>query len=361
MTRRRVASGVALLLTALVVLGALPGLAAAETRAGGSIVVAEGETVNGLEAFGGSVVVRGTVDGNLVALGGDVTVAETGRVTGDASGAAGSVTVAGVVEGDLSAAAGEVSVTERGTVEGAIEVGAGTLRIDGTIGGDVTAGAETIVLGDAASIGGDLTYDGTLRGDRTAVAGTIVRDDSIRGPYGVGSDVTGVADWLFGVYGFLVNLVLGAILLLVVPRFSRSVAESAASRPVRAGFAGLLALFGIPLLLVLVALTVVGIPLTVVGLLLFAVLAWFGTVYGRFAVGTWLLSLAETENRWAALVVGFLVVAVAVRVPVLGWLVNLLVFLLGFGALVTTLVDRRRGSEKREGAAAAADGDAEPA
>ncbi|WP_458209401.1 hypothetical protein [Haladaptatus sp. NG-SE-30] len=53
------------LLVLLLVFATIPGIAAAESRAGGTIVVEEGETVKGLEAFGGTVIVRGTVDGDL--------------------------------------------------------------------------------------------------------------------------------------------------------------------------------------------------------------------------------------------------------------------------------------------------------
>ncbi|WP_254840814.1 bactofilin family protein [Natronomonas marina] len=343
-----------LLVTLLVVLAAMPGLAAAETRTGGSVVVAEGETVDGLETFAGSVVVRGTVEGDLSAFAGDVTVAETGRVTGDVASAAGSIRIAGAVDGDVSGAAGDVTVAETATVGGNLDAGAGTLRIDGTVDGDVTVGAERIVLGPTASVGGDLTYDGRLEGPRSAVAGTVERDSSLGGP-GVFEPVDpGVSEWVFGVYGFLVNLALGAILLAAFPGFSRRVADSAIETPVQAGALGLGLVVAVPILLVLVALTIVGIPLTLVGSVLFAVLVWVGAVYGRIAVGTWLTSYTTVENRWVALLVGFLVVGVAVRVPWVGWIPELLVFLLGFGALALALNERRRRSRRtaEEGAPA---------
>jgi len=82
--------GIALLLALLVVLAVVPGVAAAESRSGGTVVVAEGETIDeNLEAFGGTIVVHGTVNGDLSAFGGDVLV--TGDVTGDVSVFAGNV------------------------------------------------------------------------------------------------------------------------------------------------------------------------------------------------------------------------------------------------------------------------------
>lgn len=182
----------AILVTVRVVVATVPGVVAAETRTGESAAVAEGETVDGLEAFAGSVVVRGTV------------------------------------EGDLAGAAGDVPIAETGTVGGTVEAGAGTVRIDGAVRGDVTVGADTIVLGENASLGGDRTYDGQLRGDRDAVAGSIERDPSLGDV--VVPEVPAVADWAFEFYGLLANRALGATLLLAFPTSSRRVADRASGR-----------------------------------------------------------------------------------------------------------------------------------
>jgi len=97
--------------------------------------------------------------------------------------------------------------------------------------------------------------------------------------------------------------------------------------------------------LLLIAITVVGIPLSIIGVFLFIGFVWVGAVYGRYAIGTWLSGLAGTGNRWVGLLVGVLVVAALKRLPFLSGLVELLVVLLGLGALSLAVVDRyRRGS-----------------
>jgi len=103
-------------LVARVVFGTVPATVAAQSdaRTGGTIVVEEGETVDSLEAFGGSVVVQGTVTGDVSAVGGDVRIEETGQVNGDLEAAAGSVTIAGTVDGDVEVGAGSFTVTESG-------------------------------------------------------------------------------------------------------------------------------------------------------------------------------------------------------------------------------------------------------
>lgn len=308
----------------LVVLALFPGVAAAQQQSGASVVVEEGETHEGdLEAFSGNVVVHG-------------------RVTGDVNAAAGNVRIDGTVDGNVEVAAGNVYLGPNATVGGNLEAAAGNVVIAGTIDGDVDAAAETITLASTASIGGDLTYGGTLeREDGATVAGTVSQGDAQVAPFGgMGPSIPG---WAFTVYGFLVNAVLGAVLLLAFPAFSRTVADRAVDAPARSTGFGLLALIAVPIGLVVLMLTIVGIPLSLIGFVLFGLSLWVGAVYGRFAVGVWLLDVADVDNRWLALVAGLVVVAAVGLVPVVGGLVELLVVLLGFGALATALNRRYRG------------------
>ncbi|WP_436907328.1 bactofilin family protein [Halosimplex marinum] len=341
---RRIATGLVVL---VVVLSVLPGVAAAASRTGGTVVVGAGETVDeDLQAFGGTVVVRGTVDGDLQAFGGSVVV--EGAVTGDVDATAGSVQILGSVGGDVTAAGGAVDVGEGAQIGGTLEAGAGSIAVDGTVEGDARLGADSIRLGEDARIDGDLIYDGDLvRADGAVVDGTVTQDDGLS--VGTEPDFT-IPGVVFTVYGVFVALLVGAILLLVFPGTAAEVADRATGDPLRTGGIGLLATIGVPIVIGVVAVTIVGIPLAIAGTLAFGLLAWLGTVYGRFVLGTWLLSLADVENRWAALVVGVVTVALLRLVPVVGALTRLVVFLLGFGALVAVLADAyrdRRGRRER--------------
>ncbi|WP_224447438.1 polymer-forming cytoskeletal protein [Haloprofundus salilacus] len=360
---------VALVVLAVVVaLAAVPGVATAITRSGDTVVVAEDETVDELNAFGGSVVVRGTVNGNVSALAGDVYVADTGRVGGNVAGAAGAVRIAGSVEGDVAGASGSLTLEEGSTVGGDVAAGTGSLTVaeGATVRGDLSAGAQTasingtvegdaeidadeILLGSAAVIEGDLTYDGTLqRADGAVVNGTVEREDDLATAAPVGTDGPLIPGWTFAVYGLLLNLLLGAILLFVFPSFSQRVVLEAARSPGLSGGVGLLSVVVVPLVLLLLVLTLVGIPLALVGSVLFGLLVWVGGVYGRFAVGAVILAYTDREGEWVALLVGVLVVGLVVQIPVLGWVVNLAVGLVGLGALVLALSSgyRRRRAER---------------
>ena len=341
MDRRLVA-----LLGVLVMLAAVPApVAAQETRTGGTVVVEEGETVDGpLRAFGGTVIVRGTVNGDLTAAGGNVYV--TGRVNGDLQAMAGNVRINGTVTGDADAVGGNVVLAAGGRVGGELNVGAGSVVVNGEVGENAYVGGDTITLGPSAAVGGDFVYDGTLeRAEGARVAGQ-VREESNPG----GSvDFTGpiVPTWVEGVYGFLANLVLGAVLLLAFPRFSAGVAGRASRTPLRSGGAGLLTFVGVPVLFVVLLLSLVGIPVALLVILLYPLVLWVGYVYGAFALGAWTLGLTDADNRWLALALGVFVVSIVGFVPVLGGLVQLLVLLLGLGAFALGVWGGLRGRRDR--------------
>ncbi|WP_267641544.1 bactofilin family protein [Haloarchaeobius amylolyticus] len=333
---------VVLLVTLLVVLGSVPGAVGAESVVAGTFVVDEGETVRGLDVVGATVVVRGTVQGDLNGAAADVRIEDTGVVTGDVNVAAASIDIAGRVGGDVNAGTATLRVQEGAVIAGKLSAGAADATIAGEIQGDVSLGADVIRLTDTAVVGGEFRYDADeLVGvDRASIAGPVVRDESIgSSDFGV-SVAEDFAEGVFAVYGFLVNLAVGAILLLVLPGFSRRVAETAIGEPAKSGGVGLLALIAVPVALVVIALTIIGIPITLIGAGLFALVAWVAVIYGRFAVGTWLVGKAGGDNRWLALVVGLLFGALFNMLSWVGDIVNFAVFLLGLGALALVLYDR---------------------
>jgi cytoskeletal protein CcmA (bactofilin family) len=341
---------VALTLIAVLLLATVPVASAQEVRGGGAVTVPAGTVHEGdLALFGGSVLIEGTVDGDVEGLAGSITV--VGTVTGDIEAAAGSVTVQGVVDGNVEAAAGSVTVAEGARIGGNLETGTETLTIDGTVDGTVEAGVQTLRVGDSAVIGGDLRYDGEtiVIADGATIGGVAERVDRISvglpGPFVGDVDFGGAFDVLGATFVLAVNVVLGAILLVAAPRFARRVATTGTTDAARSGLAGLATLVGVPVALVVTALTIVGLPLAAVGIGLYLVVLWVGFVYGALVAGTALLGLADRESRWIALLVGLLVPTLAGVVDI-GWLIGLAYLLLGLGAFTLSVLAVRRGGDE---------------
>ena len=342
---------VAVLLVLVVVVGFVPGVAAAQASGtetvGGLVEVAEGETIAGdLSAVGGTVLIAGTITGDVEATGGSVVVAETGVVRGDLTAIGGSVLVEGAIDGDVVVSGGSVLVRDSARVGGSLEAAAGSVRMDGAVGGDARLAGETVLVGPTASVGGDLLYDAetvtvapdaSVAGITRAEEGIVTIETELAPPAlprGVGA-----------AYGLLANLALGAALLVAVPGFTRAVTTVGTRESLRSGGVGLLTFVGVPVVLVLVALTVVGIPLSLGGLVTFALLLWVAFVYGCLAVGGWLLSLIDREDRWLTLVVGVVIVTLVGLVPFVGGIVRFLVLLVGLGAFVLAVRGTRDDDE----------------
>jgi cytoskeletal protein CcmA (bactofilin family) len=340
----------ALLVAAAVVLSLGTGVAAAQSYQGaaGTIMIGPDETYDSIEGVAGTIIVRGTVTGDVDAAAGTVHVTEDGQVGGDIEAAAGTVRIDGTVTGNVSVVGGTVEIGETAQIGGDLDVGASYAAVHGTVNGSVSAGAEALVLGPTASVGGDFRYDAAsfTRDPEASVTGNVVQDDSIGDEAGANADRFALPSWVGVVYGLLVNFLLGGLLLAVFPSFSSRVAARIAERPAASGGVGLLTLIAVPLVLVVLLLTIVGIPLSLVGAVVFGVTIWVAAVYGQFAVGAWALSRADRDNRWLALAVGLIGFAILGAIPVVGWVFELLALLLGLGALALTLREsyQRRGN-----------------
>lgn len=343
------------LLALALVFQAGAGVAAAQSFEGAAdtIIVEEGQTYDSIQGVAGTIIVRGTVTGDVSGAAGTIHVTETGRIDGNIEAAAGTLRIDGAVGGDVSVGGGTVEVSDTAQISGNLESGSSFLRVDGTIDGDVRAGAETIVLGPSANIGGEFRYDAATfnRDSGATVAGGVVQDPQIGDGAGPDFGAISVPSWVGTIYGLFASLLLGAALLAVFPRFSAGVATRVSETPVVTGGVGLLTLVVVPLVLLIFAITIIGLPITIIGALAFGIAVWVGVVYGQYAVGSWAIGLAGYDNRWLALIVGLVGFALLGLIPFIGGLFDLLAFLLGLGALMLGLRDayRSRGGTESGG------------
>lgn len=313
----------------VLVLAVLPGVAAAETLVGGTVTVAEDEELAGdVSATGATVVVRGTVDGDLRAYGRDVRIAEGAEVTGILRVYGGDVRVDGAVGGNALIYGGEVTLGETGSVDRSFGAVADDVTIAGTVGGDANVLARSVTLAESGAVAGGLTYQGELVDEGGTVDGATLRtqDLALVPPLG---PLLAAASLLL----FLANLLLGAFLLYAAPRFADEATRTAVGDPVRTGATGLAAVVGVVVAAGLLAVTVIGLPVAVALLLVGVVLAWVASVYGRFVLGHWLLASLGVDDRYLGLLAGVVLVALLGLVPYVGVAVRAGVFLLGAGVV----------------------------
>lgn len=358
----------------------LPSVAlAADLRSGDAVVIPANQTINDdLYLFGGTISVQGTVNGDVVAFGGNITV--EGPVTGDVIAAGGTVVVSGPVGGSVRAAGGTVAIN--GAVEqdvlagtgnltmggsarigrdllsgaGAANVtapvgrnvlaGAGTLVIASTVGGNVRAEVEALQLAPTAVIAGDLVYTSANQADvaqGAVVRGTVQHNVPARvegEPAAARGFADVVLDWLKALVG---AFVLGMVLILVLPAFTRGVVVALHRAPWMSLGLGVVLLVGLPILalvLFIAGLFVGGWWLGLIAAALWGIALAIGYVLSGLSLGRWILArLGRPEvHALLALLLGLVILTLVSAVPYVGWLVGLLAVLFGLGAVAATLI-----------------------
>jgi len=244
---------------------------------GGTVVVDTGEVACGnLTTFGGTVVVNGELQGDLVAFNSNTIIA--------------------------------------GTVDGNIDI----------YGGSVTLQSNSYVHGDVHLYGGH-----GIEGQNIHLNGTVIDETKHVNWLFAGSGFS------FVFWFLLVWLGLGFLSTSLLPEHVMIVRTTVVNNTRRSAIIGLLsALLALPVMIVLVAL-ILSIPLAIiVGLGLVA--AWtLGMVAVGWLIGEHILSrVAPHQNtRIMQIVVGLTVLILAGSLPYIGWLISLGAGLLGLGAV----------------------------
>ncbi len=306
--------------------------------AGGNIDV--GGVINGdLLVAGGNVDIIGIVTGDVRAAGGDVKI--SGEVSGNVTVLGGSIDISGgSVLGSLVAAGGEIEVqTEIG--KGATLAG-GDVTLGNNIGGDVIAGVGNLTLDSNAKVNGDLTYwsDKELTQDEGAIVSGKVTQNL---PEQNKMSEEGFAKFIaalgagFTVFGILSMLLLGFLFIRFFPKFSEETASVIGEKPVQSFGLGILALIFVPVLFILLLITLVGIPLAFLLLFGFIMLAYVSGIFVALFVGQKLLGMINKKaNLYISFIIGLLVYNLVSFIPFVGWLVALVGFFVGIGAVLIT-------------------------
>jgi cytoskeletal protein CcmA (bactofilin family) len=301
---------------------------------------------------GGQVELEGRVRRNAFVSGGDVTVsASVGR---NLFAAGGDVRLEGAVGGDARMAGGKLRISPEATVNGDATLAGGVIEVDGNVGGDLAAFGERIVLngridGDVQVAGDELTL-----GPDARVGGQVhyrSGDDIVAQP---GAQVAGgikeVASeraWrraargatIFG--GITISLgmvLLGAVLVLGMPRFTREAAAAIRATPWQTLGLGCAMLIGVPVALAILVVTIVGIPLALLLAFVYGALLIVGYLIGAIFLGDFVLGRIDAGKLdsvwWRALFLLLAIVAIAIvkAVPVAGPIAAMVLFLAGLGA-----------------------------
>ncbi|MEZ4517680.1 MAG: hypothetical protein R3C44_12930 [Chloroflexota bacterium] len=361
--------------------------------AAGRTITMNGTVEGSAVLMGQSVYVNGDVDGSLYTAGYALEMGESAAIGRNAYFGGFSLNTMPGSQIDRSLYVGGYQLAHGGQIGDDLMLGAGAVEISGAVGGDVRGSVDysetgfsypvfpgmgtvpTVAPGlhidPSADIGGQTQVDVNLRtSNETGADGVAPQVTSTTSRFGLPS-------WFTDRLGEFIGLMLiGGLIIYFLPRFLPEVADTLQTRPLPSlGWGALLLFIALPVgiiagIILIILLTIIFGWLTfgefvgaILGLtggaFLFALFAALFIMYviakiicgymaGRFILTRFNVD-PDSAGRWmevAYLALGVLIYEVLRAIPVVGWLVALIVVMIGSGAIFAYWLNRRRQLEK---------------
>ena len=309
----------------------------------GNSVVVDGTVTGDLIAFVRSVTIRGTVKGNVISFAQRVEV--EGNVEGSVMGFGQSVQTRGQVARNVYAFAQTASIGRSSRIEGNATVFAGQSDIEGTIGKDAYTAAGSVNVLAPAHVAGKLTAR-VNKADNVHIesGSTILGKTDIRVRQPVPSRYSTLSFYVWQTIWLAAAFLTGLLLFWLVPAFSRVPLETSRDLLLAAGV-GFLAVIAPPIAAIVAAMTLIGLPLGLITLALWLAAGYLAKIVIAGFLGRSLLTRGGDTQAPAALILvaGLVPVFIAINLPYIGGLVGFLLTTLGLGSLVITTYQMPRG------------------
>ena len=308
--------------------------------AGGNILISE-DVSEDIAAAGGAITILGDTGGDVRVAGGNILIA--GDVAGELIIAGGSVIISSdsSIDGDVVVAGGQVSLD--GDVAGDAQIAGGIVTINGNIAGNVKADIdEKLTIGEGAIIRGTLEYNARSEevlvvNENAVIAGEITFKEV------KGVNTEGMKNFVAAAVGAfvlfkLVSLILVALVLVWLFRsFSNKIVEKSVRKPLKMLGKGFAVLVLVPVASIILFATLFGASFGFLAMFAYGLLIILSCVYGGVVVGAWIGKLISKSDHamitWKNVVLGIILLTIVRLIPVVGWIVGLLVFLITLGSL----------------------------
>lgn len=224
---------------------------------------------------------------------------------------------------------------------------------------DVYVAPDEVVDGDLNVVFGDAEVAGTVTGDCNVVFGACTKVDNgqVLGqsntlmneparalvPWIVGKDlgIGALADQDRRLFVKLASSAVVVLVFLLFPLRMRVAVDRVERHPALSAATGAIAAVAVIPVAIVLLLSVVGIPLIVLEVAALFAGVWIGTGALALLVGRRLWELVvphTTPSPLFALILGLVVVCAAEIVPIIGWIVTALVWLVGLGAAILSFI-----------------------
>jgi hypothetical protein len=235
-----------------------------------------------------------------------------------------------VVCDSLMAFDGTVAIN--GEVRGDVDAFGSTVVVAGTVDGNIVLYGGSLTLQNGSSVHGNIQ----LYGSRWVPgAGSNVDGEVVKHPESISWLIEGMSHFSFPFWSILIWVTTGLVLIWLLPEHVMFVRATAVHKTRRSFVIGLLSILLAPPVLVVLTALILPIPLAII-VALALVAAWaLGTVALGWLIGEHIVRAVDPRHntRPVQVAVGLAALALAGSLPYIGWLINLVVGLVGLGAV----------------------------
>ena len=309
--------------------------------AAGGMVDLTGDITGDVLAAGGTITIQSKVGNTVRVAGGNITI--EGPITNDLVVAGGNVTVSkgAVVGGDLLIAGGQVNI--EGPIQGKVLMSGGNITLNNSVGGSVIGGdVGTLTLGPQAKINGNLTYSSPQTA-QTEPGSTVLGKTTYHHIQRQAKEQQQATSAAVG--SALYKLVIDIIVSILFIYFFRNGILVILTRMQKSPWKNLGVGFAYVILTPLAsAILLIMIWMGLASFLSYALILIISMFFANVFVGWWLMNWWTKRQKqsyaldWKAGVVGPIVLFILLLIPVLGWLLDAIIFLIAAGAFVGELV-----------------------
>ena len=307
--------------------------------AAGRDIIIDNNTSGNILAAGGTLRIRGESSGSVRIAGGNVVI--DGNIGRDLLVAGGNVTItkSATVAGDLLIAGGELVIL--GKVDGKAIINGGNVRIEGQVGKQVEGNMGQLSIGPKAVIGGNLNYSSTEKAtiDKGAVIRGTQHYTRVEKPKEEVRQFGGLFE-AFSIYKLVGDIILSIAFILLLGKFIQALAGRIVSGPFKNFAWGLAFVMLTPLIsLFLLVLLLPGVAAFIFYFLVLVLAVYLAKVFTGWLLLRWWYTRRGDKYvlDWKSGVAGPLVLFIVALIPVLGWLVVAILYLITIGALIQEL------------------------
>lgn len=292
--------------------------------AGGSLDI-KGDTGGSIRAAGGNIIIDGNIARDLVLAGGNISITETS-----------------VINGDLIVAGGQINMS--GSVNGKAIINGGQVNIDGKINKQLEGQIERLTLGPEAVIGGNLEYSSPQKAsisEGAEIQGKEVykKTEARRGR---GGEITGFLT-AFTFYKLLADIIIGLLAIYFFGGYIyRLFTQISVKEPFKNSIYGLIFIILTPIIaLLLLALLWLSAALFLFYMLIIILTALIAKIFLGWLVLRWWYKRDKKNYAldWKSAVIGPVLALLIGLIPVLGWLVLAILYLVTTGALIQSFLN----------------------